>query len=153
MTNAIEETPAVTVAPVRQQVFNIAVHEADMARRKAAREARRDEMLKNLDGRYAAAREMEKPVFKFRVEASWGGVRDGGRVMLHCNEVIAAQNEADAWAQCCDRIGAWPSVQSVKRTITRLEQVSVTEAVSGVDPNDQDLPVVTLVPLRKPGRI
>lgn len=121
---------------------NIDAHNADKAKRKAVRDARRDKMLMCLDGDYAAKCEMEKPRYKFTVSASWLGMNSGRRTNFNGAETVVAKNAAEAWAKFCDRLQTWPSVENVKRTITKGEQVSISESLTEAAVT---MPSVTLV--------
>lgn len=118
---------------------DVTSHEADMARRQARRDANRDEQIRCCSYAYSAARELEKPAFEFLISAEWLG-KDGDEdfiSMLHSEQTVIAQNEADAWAAFCDKLGRWPSRRQVKPKIVRGEQLSAARvavwAQAGVD--------------------
>jgi hypothetical protein len=140
MATATKDTPA-TIGQLNQPRPNPIdndAHQADMARRKAEIDARRPEMIRCLNPAYASAREMEKPQFRFTVSAEWYGQEDGdGLAQIDSEQTVVAQNEADAWAKFCDKIGRWPSPRDAKRTIKRGKQVSA-ETVAAAQRTNQD---------------
>jgi hypothetical protein len=127
--------------------IDIDAHEADKKRRQAEHDANREELLKCLNPAYAAMKEAQKPQYKWTVSASWNGPHDGEMSHINASETVIAQDEADAWAMFCDKIGCWPSRRDAKPVIKRGARVSV-EAVAamvtaGVE-DDAELPTVTL---------
>ena len=53
---------------------------------------------------------MEKPHFIWSVKAEWLGVGNSRKVTDFNAELnVVAQDEDDAWAHFCDKLGAWPS--------------------------------------------
>ncbi len=138
-------------------VIDIDEHQADLARLRVEQEANREEMIKCLNPVYASAREMEKPYFRFTVSAKWLGRDEQGRLAsLQSEQVVVAQNEADAWAMFCDEIEVYPSRRDAKPTINRGRQVSL-EIVAASRLTDMDadssLPTVTIGPKPKRRKI
>ena len=123
-------------------------HQADQARRQAVRDARRDETLKCLSPIYAKQRELEKPVYRFEVSATWMGKDEKGEVTeFNSKQTVLAQSESDAWSAFCDKIGFYPSRRDAKPVIKRGKQVTVAEAAGGQD--DDPMPKKTIGPASK----
>lgn len=122
-----------------------------MARRQAIIDAKRDEMLKCLRPKYARAKELAKPVYMWTVSVKWYTSVDdeNGKhrnVFREEQETVAAQNESDAWARFCDKIGEWPSRRDWKPTITKGKRLSAeaVEAALDEDGSDEDREIPTV---------
>lgn len=104
---------------------NIAEYEADKTKRKADQDARRPEMRRCLDPEYAARKEARKPLYEWEVECTYSRQDDKGRMVTKSpKEKVIAQNEADAWALFCDKIGDYPSPLDSDRTFKRLDKIN-----------------------------
>lgn len=125
----------------------LADHAADLKRRAAEREGKRDLLERCLDAKFAAKCESEKPNYRWTVEAKWTGPdRDAGDRMtkISSKQTVIAQNEADAWAMFCDEIGHYPSIKMAKPKFTRGRQVSVAELVNQTVEDKEELPQKTI---------
>jgi hypothetical protein len=134
--------------------IDIDAHRADLARRQAEIDARREEMLKCTNPQYAASKELQKPVFEWTVTAEWYGPGDDGPGVWGPESMkVKAQNEADAWAMFCDRIEQWPSPRDCKRTFKRGRKVDaedvIAAAISNKGDTDDELPRYQITPKRK----
>jgi hypothetical protein len=99
-------------------------HEAEKARRKADRDAKRPELRKALDFRYAAQAEERKTKYEFKVHCKYS--RPDKRGLFETKEAehtVIAQNEKEAWALFCDKIQTWPGPNDCERTITQGKKV------------------------------
>jgi hypothetical protein len=116
-------------------------HRADMQRRAAEREAKRDELRKCLNPAYAAQCEMAKPRYLFSVKAEWVGIGKAGRSTDFSGELnIVAQNENEAWAVFCDRLQVSPSRRDCKVKIKKGKQVDPSAVtVSGDVATEEDM--------------
>lgn len=123
---------------------DITAHQADMARRKAERDAKRAELMKCCNPNYAVARELEKPKYVWTVEATWYDAHhQKGIVNFHRKQNVAAQNEPDAWAEFCDAMGQWPSRRDAKVTFKRGKQLTAAQvAAQGESSAESDIPTI-----------
>jgi hypothetical protein len=114
---------------------DIDAHEADMARRRAEREAKRGVHLDCLDPGIAKEHEDRKPLYEWRVECSIfrKAVGSAPAHLQGYNKNVVAQNEGDAWAMFCDSIQEWPSFRDSKPKITKLKKRSLHAS----DPGDE----------------
>lgn len=106
---------------------NWETYEAEKAERAAAKAAKRPLQLKCLDAETAAQHEARKPLYEFEVSCTYQAPDDKrpGKLKSHTEtEKVNAQNDQDAWALFCDRIGRSPSPQSCDRTIKRLAKIN-----------------------------
>lgn len=116
-----------TIAPaVGYQPPRMEDHQADLARRDAERHKNRPKLLKCLDPSTAAEYEKNKPLYEWRVECSiFRPARGKDRAKTErFDEQVVAQNESDAWAMFCDKIGEYPSRRDCRPTITQLQKRS-----------------------------
>lgn len=96
-------------------------HQANLAKRRAAREKNRPVHLKCLEAEHAARFEATKPTFEFDVRAVFRRPDVRGRLQtISETRVITAQSENDAWAKFCDSIGSWPNPRDCQREIKQL---------------------------------
>lgn len=124
---------------------DVDAHQKDLTRRQRERDERcpLEERLRLCSPVYAREVEEKKPLFKFTVTAVTYERRkpeinsrhddfefdaaDGAGEMYTPRSrkgVVVAQNEQDAWAMFCDRIGEWPSPKLAKPTFSKGEQIN-----------------------------
>ena len=108
-----------TLAPGTQMAADVDAHQADLERRAKEREKKQPELMRCLDPDYAAKKEVQKPVYRYRVSCSV----QRPRPQDYC-ETVEAKSEADAWAKFCDKIRTWPSPKYCGR---KIEKVAETE--------------------------
>lgn len=122
---------AVTKAPPRSPHLpaDWEAHEADKARRKAAREKRKANLRRCLDPETAKTFEARKPLYEWRVKCTYTRPDPKGRMQTHTREhQVIGQTETDAWALFCDLIGVWPGPHNCDREIEQLGQINQTAA-------------------------
>jgi hypothetical protein len=117
-------------------VIDLDAHEADKAKRAAAREARRELMEDCCDHEVAARLELEKPRHEYTVHASWKSKRDGGKMQLFEHKrTVVGLNENDAWARFCDATGYQGGRRSCRSlVIEKGKEVSVAAFVASQQP-------------------
>ena len=140
----------IMIPPESIQATVLEVHLADKAKRQARHDEMAPELQRCLDPKYAAQKELEKPAYKWTVKVKWlGRDQDGELLNVDSEQTVTAQNETDAWAMFCDKIGAWPSPLSVKRTITRGEKMDVAQVITGANDSSGVFRSVTIGPRQK----
>jgi hypothetical protein len=120
-------------------------HLADMRRRQAEIDAKREEMIKCTNPAYARQKELEKPQFVWTIECEWYAHAGGkkGIVQFHRKASVVAQNENDAWSAFCDKIQCWPSRRDVKLKIRKGKQMTASQiAAEAASPDDGMIPRV-----------
>ena len=102
-------------------------HNADMRRREEESLNKRPLTLDCLDPTVAKLHEDRKDIYEWQVEVKL--FRPSlGKVQAHMDkfdENVVAQNEGDAWAFFCDKIGEYPSRRDSKPIFTRLKKRSL----------------------------
>ena len=102
-------------------------HTSDMTRREEAYQKQRPLLLDCLDPTVAKLHEDRKDIYEWQVEVKL--FRPSlGKVQAHMDkfdENVVAQNEGDAWAFFCDKIGEYPSRRDSKPIFTRLKKRSL----------------------------
>lgn len=99
-------------------------HNNERARRQKERDAKRPKLLDCLDPTVAKRYEDAKELFEFRVQVKLfrPAVGKSHAHMKEFDEQVVAQNEQDAWAMFCDKIGEWPSPRDSKPKFTKLKR-------------------------------
>lgn len=94
---------------------------AERVRRASERAAKEDTLMACTDPTVARQWEDRKPDYEWSVEVSIPRPARGNQKYYRekFSETVVAQNEADAWAMFCDRIGEWPSRRFAKPKIVR----------------------------------
>lgn len=122
---AVKENVSIAVpSKIATEPANVDAHRDDMERRRAEQLKKRSKLLKCLDPITAAQYEARKALYEFKVECELfrpaAKKRRAGTEKF--DEQVVAQNEQDAWAMFCDKIGEWPSRRDSNAKITRLEK-------------------------------
>lgn len=112
--------PARTVVAVKPA--DLDEHNKDMARRQAEATAARPKHMECLDPTVAKFHEDRKPLYEWKVECGIFRRAVGTKPAFieKLTEQVVAQNEQDAWAMFCDKIGEWPSRRDAQPAITKL---------------------------------
>lgn len=84
-------------------------YQADKQLRAEARKAKQPLLRKCLDASAASAEEARKPRYAFTVAAKFRIQGEKGLEDFEKTMTVDAQNEDDAWALYCDRVGHHPS--------------------------------------------
>lgn len=84
-------------------------HQADLERRREERKRNEKTHRACLKAETAAQLEAAKPLYDFEVAASFDIQGEKGLEPFSKKLKLRAQNEADAWAMYCDKVGHWPS--------------------------------------------
>lgn len=113
--------PALGAMPPTLEEFN-----AERVRRAAERAKKEDVLLECIDPTVARQYEDRKATYEWQVEVRLPRPAIGNQKFYRqkFSETVVAQNDADAWAYFCDRIGEWPNRRNAKPLITRLGRVS-----------------------------
>lgn len=101
-------------------------HQSELALRREARKANRDELQRCLDPDAAASLESRKPLYEWTISCEFSRPDGKGGKMkkYQFKETVTAQTEADAWAKFCDTIEAWPGPHSCTREIVRGKKIN-----------------------------
>jgi hypothetical protein len=116
---------AISVPPeVAMQAPDAEAHRSDLEKRREAQLKKRPKLLKCLDPITAAQYETKKALYEYKVECEIFRPADKKRraTTEAVTEQVVAQNDNDAWAMFCDKIGQWPSRRDSNAKITRLEK-------------------------------
>jgi hypothetical protein len=111
-------------ATIANTPVNVDEHNTSLESRQKKRDKIRPTHLKCLDPVVAAEYEHRKALYEWKVECKIfrpAGTKGRAKVETFCEQVVA-QNENDAWAFFCDKIGEWPSRRDMQPVITRLHK-------------------------------
>ena len=121
---------AIATAEKRQTlpegVTDMEAHQADKARRKAERDARRSIMRACMDPDVAKRYEAQKPMYEWDIscEVMETDAKTGKRKFVKLNRKVYGMNEHDAWATFCTQEGRYPSPHSCNREIKQLKRLA-----------------------------